>query len=143
MEALKSTLKKKPCFNDEQIEFIFGHAPSSPKKSSLLDTRLRLYPILSQHIEMSSEPNEDNVEEPSLLYRSDEDAEYVRGILPKHSRLELIYKASRDGWMVHNFHKATEGKGPTVTLIKSEPGLVCGGFTRVPWSDHGGYHEDA
>ena len=66
----------------------------------------------------------------------------MRGILPEHQRLNLIYKASRDGWMPSDFHRATDGKGPTVTLVKSRPGLVCGGFTEVPWSDCGGYKED-
>ena len=46
----------------------------------------------------------------------------------------MIYRASRDGWRVKDFHAKCDAKGTTVTLIKCKSGRVCGGFTRVPWS---------
>jgi hypothetical protein len=30
----------------------------------------------------------------------------------------LSYRASRDGWKAADFHRMSDGKGPTVTLFK-------------------------
>ena len=36
----------------------------------------------------------------------------------KKFRTVIRYKGSRDGWMVADFHRMSDGKGPTVTLFK-------------------------
>jgi hypothetical protein len=38
----------------------------------------------------------------------------------KQVKLELLYRASRDGWQCPNFHSRCDNKGTTVTVIKSE-----------------------
>ena len=49
--------------------------------------------------------------------------------------LNLIYRASRDGWHVDDFHRLCDGKGPTLILIKvKDTGRICGGYTSVSWS---------
>jgi hypothetical protein len=71
-----------------------------------------------------------------ILYTSDQIA-YVVSLIPDFkpsTRLSLVYRASRDGWGVKDFHAKSDGKGTTITLIKCKTGRVCGGFTRVPWS---------
>jgi hypothetical protein len=41
-----------------------------------------------------------------------------------------IYKGSRDGWTIADFHRMSDGKGPTVTLFKIKDNDQCiGGFT--------------
>ena len=42
----------------------------------------------------------------------------------------IRYKGSRDGWMRADFHRMSDGKGPTVTLFKITDNNQCvGGFT--------------
>jgi hypothetical protein len=50
----------------------------------------------------------------------------------KRFKNELRYRASRDGWMVADFHRMTDGKGATVSLFKIEKNGQCvGGFTNA------------
>jgi len=42
----------------------------------------------------------------------------------------LRYRASRDGWMAADFHRMSDGKGPTISLFKIDDNGQCvGGFT--------------
>ena len=45
---------------------------------------------------------------------------------------------SRDGWKADDFHSKCDGKGATLTLVRSEEGYVFGGYTAVPWTSAGG-----
>lgn len=45
----------------------------------------------------------------------------------------LVFKASRDGFKAEDFHSKCDGKGPTVTVVKSGS-FIFGGFTAQPWS---------
>ena len=45
----------------------------------------------------------------------------------------LIYRASRNGWAVSNFHSQCDHKGPTVTVIRSSKGYIFGGYTEQHW----------
>lgn len=57
---------------------------------------------------------------------------------------KLIYQGSKHGWKVSDFHKNCDGKGPTLTVLKSSAGQVFGGFTSVPWQTNevGKYEAD-
>ena len=47
----------------------------------------------------------------------------------------MRYKGSRDGWMCTDFHRMSDGKGPTATLFKIKDNNQCvGGFTSAQWS---------
>jgi hypothetical protein len=47
----------------------------------------------------------------------------------------LRYRASRDGWMKADFHRMSDGKGPTVSLFKIKENDQCvGGFTSASWT---------
>ncbi len=53
--------------------------------------------------------------------------------------LSLLYRASRDGHNAAAFHARCDGKGPTLTALRSANGCVFGGFAAVGWaSDRGG-----
>jgi hypothetical protein len=41
--------------------------------------------------------------------------------------------AVRDGWTAEDFHRLCDGKGATLTLVRSEAGYVFGGYTSEPW----------
>ena len=45
-------------------------------------------------------------------------------------RTVIRYKGSRDGWTRAEFHRMSDGKGPTVTLFKIKDNKQCvGGYT--------------
>ena len=48
----------------------------------------------------------------------------------KKFKTVLRYRGSTDGWMIDDFHRTSDGKGPTITLFKvKETGHCIGGFT--------------
>lgn len=47
--------------------------------------------------------------------------------------MKLIYDPSRDGWSEKDFHRLCDNQGPTLSLIQSSAGKICGGFTSVDW----------
>jgi hypothetical protein len=49
-------------------------------------------------------------------------------------RLELLYRASRDGFMARDFHRLCDNKGATVTVIRSKKGYVFGGYVDQSWN---------
>ena len=48
--------------------------------------------------------------------------------------LSLLYRASRDGHNAAAFHARCDGKGPTLTVLRSANGCVFGGFAAVGWA---------
>ncbi len=59
--------------------------------------------------------------------------------------LSLLYRASRDGHNAEAFHARCDGKGPTLTALRSANGCVFGGFAAVGWvsDDDGGAYVEA
>jgi hypothetical protein len=52
----------------------------------------------------------------------------------KKFRTFIRYKGSRDGWKAADFHRMSDGLGPTVTLFKIKYNNHCiGGFTSALW----------
>ena len=51
--------------------------------------------------------------------------------------LSLLYRASRDGHNARAFHARCDGKGPTLTALRSANGCVFGGFAAVGWASAG------
>ena len=60
----------------------------------------------------------------------------------KSLKFELIFKASEDGDNCQTFHKICDGKGPTVTIVKSKNGYIFGGYLTVPFSSDRKAHTD-
>ena len=50
----------------------------------------------------------------------------------------LIYKATKNGLTSYDFHKYCDGKGPTVSIIKTGDNILFGGFLNISWSNYGG-----
>ena len=46
---------------------------------------------------------------------------------------KLLYKGSKDGFRATNFHVMCDGKGPTISVIKSDYDHIFGAFTTVPF----------
>ena len=51
----------------------------------------------------------------------------------KFIRAELLYKLSRDGDSIKEFHKKCDNKSPTLILIESLDGNKFGGYTKSTW----------
>ena len=50
------------------------------------------------------------------------------------TELQLLYRASRDGWKSQDFHAACDGiQGATLVVIREIQGHVFGGFTETSW----------
>lgn len=45
----------------------------------------------------------------------------------------LLYRASRDGWGASDFHRACDGRGPTVAIIRTTKGHLFGGHLSKSW----------
>ena len=67
--------------------------------------------------------------------------DYIKKLLEwtKSKKMELIYRATRDGTTPQKFHDFCDNKGPTIILYKNEKGNVFGGYTSISWSNNGGY----
>ncbi|RHZ85953.1 hypothetical protein Glove_58g68 [Diversispora epigaea] len=49
-------------------------------------------------------------------------------------KFELIYRASREGFEINNFHNNCDNKGPTVVVIKvRDSGEIIGGYNPLEW----------
>ena len=47
--------------------------------------------------------------------------------------LELLYRATRDGFTKLNFNSRCDNKGKTISIIKSENNQIFGGYTDINW----------
>jgi hypothetical protein len=56
--------------------------------------------------------------------------------LPSHS-FSMLYKATRDGFGPKDFHNACDNKGPSISIIRTKQGDLCGGYSPLPWSSDG------
>ncbi|CAF1459698.1 unnamed protein product [Didymodactylos carnosus] len=93
-----------------------------------------------------------------VIPEKDDDTLFISGTLVKNKqyqsklnefygkpnqRWELIYTATRNRFRSHDFHRQCDGKGPTMTIIRSkEDGYLFGGFTAVSWSSQTGPKKD-
>jgi hypothetical protein len=62
--------------------------------------------------------------------------------LPQDQKLELKYRASRDGFKASDFHIKCDGIGNTLIVIKAKSGNIFGGYTEQKWHSRGGFVTD-
>lgn len=55
-----------------------------------------------------------------------------------NQKWHLIYKATKDGFSIDDFHRCCDAKGPTMTVIESLDHFLFGGYTSVSWNFHQG-----
>ena len=60
----------------------------------------------------------------------------------KHLKLNLIYKATRDGDTPKIFYQKVDGKKNTVTVILTDKGYRCGGFITKEWNISGEFNKN-
>jgi hypothetical protein len=57
-------------------------------------------------------------------------------------RCKLLWRGSRDGFGVKDFHGRCDGRPNTLTLVEDTGGNIFGGFTPVEWEFDGAYRAD-
>jgi hypothetical protein len=73
----------------------------------------------------------------SLIVTQFERIKGLHDLLPDN-RLELCYRASRDGWDAADFHRLCDNKGPTLVVAREQAyGNVFGGYAGVAWCQSG------
>ncbi|CAF1581355.1 unnamed protein product [Adineta ricciae] len=56
---------------------------------------------------------------------------------------QLIYKAQVDGFGAKDFHRCSDGKGPTMTIIMSKnENYLFGGYAAISWGSDNTYKKD-
>jgi hypothetical protein len=51
----------------------------------------------------------------------------------RNFKVENIYNGSRDGWEISVFRDKVFNKGPTLIILKTTQGAICGGYTSKNW----------
>jgi hypothetical protein len=60
----------------------------------------------------------------------------------RNFKIENIYNGSRDGWHYTEFEKRVFNKGPTLIVLKTTEGAICGGYTSKNWDGSHDYTDD-
>ena len=58
------------------------------------------------------------------------------------SKVNLLYRATRDGFTAQGFHSRCDGKGNTITIIKNNLNYVFGGYASSSWHSSSNYIND-
>ena len=53
----------------------------------------------------------------------------------RNFKVENIYNGSRDGWETAVFREKVFNKGPTLIILKTSEGAICGGYTSKNWEN--------
>jgi hypothetical protein len=60
----------------------------------------------------------------------------------QEQKLDLKYRASRDGFKESDFHTKCDGIGNTLTVIKAKSGNIFGVFTEQEWNSNSEFITD-
>jgi hypothetical protein len=60
----------------------------------------------------------------------------------RNFKIENIYNGSRDGWHYTEFEKRVFNKGPTLIVLKTTEGAICGGYTSKNWDESNRFTDD-
>ncbi len=69
----------------------------------------------------------------SKLVKQFEEIQFLKECLIKPFKTKLLYQASIHGFTAKAFHEKCDNKGANITIVKSEHGLIFGGYTSLSW----------
>ena len=83
----------------------------------------------------------------SKIFKSHNEITFInqgleKALNKKIKKMELIFRASRDGDSSKSFHNKCDGKSNTLTVIKTSVGKRFGGFSAGEWSSEENYIYD-
>jgi len=69
----------------------------------------------------------------SLIVSKKEDVQLLKEWISPYKKISfnLIYRATRDGDTINDFHKMCDDKSPTICIMKTPKGFIFGGYTTV------------
>ena len=72
-----------------------------------------------------------------ILNESQRENEFLQKIYEwsGYKRMELIYRATRDGATGKDFHNKCNNQGPTICLFKNDKGNIFGGYASISWEN--------
>jgi len=78
----------------------------------------------------------------NILNESKRKDKYLKKIYEwiQFKKMELLYRATRDGMTEQCFHNKCDNKGETICLYKNEKGNIFGGYASIPWTNDGSFH---
>ena len=59
-----------------------------------------------------------------------------------YNSIQLLFRASRDGYSSKSFHQNCDGYADTITILISDKNRIMGAFTTIAWSSDFGYKRD-
>jgi hypothetical protein len=62
--------------------------------------------------------------------------------MTKSSKINLLYRATRDGFTSQAFHSKCDGKENTITIIKNNLNYVFEGYTSSAWHSSEAWNND-
>ena len=87
-----------------------------------------------------------NLFKDSTIVKSDEKKminDWIDPYSEKNITSELLFRTNVDGDSSSTFHSKCDGKGTTITFVKTTGGKRIGGFSSIPWSNNGNYKTDS
>ena len=82
--------------------------------------------------------NKNNIFNDSLIVKDEQDKNLLNSWISEKgniAKLNLLYRATKDGDTSKIFFEKCSHKGPTISLIKTKKGRRFGGFTKTEWTD--------
>ncbi len=77
----------------------------------------------------------------TILFGQEYDS-YLREWIGSEYKWKLLYRASEHEYTAESFHECCDDiQGPTLIIIKSDEGLIFGGYTTLSWSEDGIYND--
>src|SRR4051812_10078477 len=73
--------------------------------------------------------SDDAFEDESKILSSQQSKQLTSFLPPTKRKPVLLYRATRDGWEAKSFHSKCDGAGNIVAIIRTNKGLICGGYT--------------
>ena len=74
-----------------------------------------------------------------ILNGSNKKIEFINKIFEwtGYSKMQLLYRGTRDGSTSDIFHKKCDNKGPTICLYENDKGNIFGGYSSISWTNSG------
>lgn len=99
-------------------------------------------PIKLRAPKAKEETEEDEIDYGKQMFKSNiidkkEEKVIYNWIKSKIVSTDLIYDTTTDGDSIDAFKEKCNGKCPTLVIIKTDTGIVFGGYTTSPWKENG------
>ena len=158
IKNIEFSLTKKEIKSDNLINILIDKINSLEKENQILKDKLNEFQdLFKEEIQIKRDKKKFFEETKDILIgeniatiQKTQDFELIKNGINeqisefknKKLKLCLLYKASINGFTSYDFHKYCDGKGPTVSIIKTGDNYVFGGFLNVSWSNYGGENKD-